>query len=154
MSQTQIYQNEFKEHQPQIKLKDSYDCDIPPNATETLRNQKAQEWLQTQFYEKKWEVHEYKDKIIQKAKNGEPIIVVNYVNYSEDYLRTMVEDILNSQEFGDDSSIFVVVPSIMDDTENSIHDKNSTICIQLSTNPLKWKHKHHPVKQGSTGIFE
>ncbi|PZC74830.1 hypothetical protein B5X24_HaOG207094 [Helicoverpa armigera] len=73
-----------------------------------------------------------------KSKNGEPVVVINHLNNDRD-ITNMVDRLLSRSEFSDASSIFVVVPSDDNEADNSSDGRNSTICVQMSANPMKWK---------------
>uniref|UniRef100_A0A2A4JKV7 Uncharacterized protein n=1 Tax=Heliothis virescens TaxID=7102 RepID=A0A2A4JKV7_HELVI len=57
---------------------------------------------------------------------------------SEQDIKNMVDQLLSISEFSDASSIFVVVPSDDNEVDTSSDGRNSTICIQMSANPMKW----------------
>ncbi|KAJ8737962.1 hypothetical protein PYW08_000557 [Mythimna loreyi] len=131
MSQIQPFQTVWERNQTQHyqKHKELY---------ETQPNQKAIEWLETQTQ---------REEIRQRAKNEESVIVINHLNNSDHDILTMVHQVLTKNEFSDDSSIFVVVPSVDNDAGYSSDLLNSNVCMQMSENPLTWKIRDNSVER-------
>lgn len=82
--------------------------------------------------------NQYRNK--RRNNTAEPIVVINHLDKNRD-VKAMVDNLLAKSAFSDASSIFVVVQSDDNEAGNSSDGRNSTICIQMSENPTKWKNK-------------
>lgn len=136
MAEIQTFQKEWEGHQKQPNQKHMQFCKTDPN-------QKTIEWLETQTQQKDWE----------RVKNCEPIVVIDHLDSSEHDILTIVGQVLTKNEFTDDSSIFVVVPSIDNDAENSSNHLNSSVYIQICEKPVILKNKDNPLRRGKHKIM-
>lgn len=82
----------------------------------------------------------------RNTNNAEPVFVISNLD-SEHDITSMVDQLLLNNEFSDDSSIFVIVPS-SDDNDSDISSDCSTICIELSKHQPNWNQKQYNLEPG------